>query len=211
MRTLVGILIAPAAIWFAAVCARSAATRCVATRSVGLPAAIPAIPGAIDVGRRLWRGPAPSAATYRDLAEAGVGLVVDLRSEIDQAEVQALGDAADLEVLLLPTDNGRVPDPAHVDLLAEALEGRRDLAYIHCEAGEGRTGAIIGAYRVRLGDPVMGSIADALAVGSLTFAQLAFIATGGTKPAVCSGIDWTLDRPTERLFDLARRPTPDRQ
>lgn len=188
-----------------AVGARSLATRRVMVGRAGRSVPLGSLAGVIDTGRDLWRGPAPNEETYGELAQAGCSLIVDLRAEADPGVARSLAEAAGLELLLLPTDNGRVPEPAHVDRFSAAHESTAGATYVHCEAGEGRTGAIIGAHEVRRGSPARDAMADALSVGSLTFAQLVFIASGGAKPGLASAVDWGLDRPTEMLFDLARR------
>lgn len=160
--------------------------------------------GVTEVDDRLWRGPAPTRDGYRELAAAGVGLVVDLRAEANLEEVADDAEAQGLAVLALPTGNGRAPAPGHVAQLVERHASTSGITYVHCEAGEGRTGALVGAYETSTGAGKRAAIEDALAVGSLTFAQLLYIASEGQKPLLVSLVDWAIDRPTERLFDVIR-------
>lgn len=193
------------ATWTGAVGLRSVVARGVAGRAPGRSVPLQCTPKVIDIGPRLWRGPAPSAAGYAELASAGVTLVVDLRSEADVEEARAFAAKAGVDLLLLPSDDGRVPLRSHVEQFAQKHETNAGVSYVHCRAGEGRTGALLGAYQVARGDSVATSISDALAVGSLTFAQLTYVATAGRIPLLPRLLDWSVDRPTEFLFDVARR------
>ena len=191
-------------IWTGAVGARSVVERWVVGHAPGRVVPLDSTPNVIDVGDRLWRGPAPGQDGYSELAEAGVSLVVDLRSEADLGRARIIAERSGLELLALPVDNARAPAAAHVELFADHYRAATGVTYIHCHAGEGRTGALIGAYRVGRGQSVRDSVTDALAVGSLTFSQLAYIASRGRLPLLAAALEWAVDRPTEMLFDMAR-------
>lgn len=195
-----------AAVWACTVGARSYAVRLVADRSRGASVPLHLTKHVTQVEDLLWRGPAPGDGGYAELADAGVSLVVDLRSDAEAGQANALAKQCGLDLMSLPTENSRVPDPSHVGRFAEAYRAATGITYLHCQAGEGRTGAIVGAYRVGQGGRVLGNLGDALAVGSLSFSQLAYIATGGQMPRLLATlIEWSIDRPTEALFNLARR------
>lgn len=191
-------------VWLIALVLRRSVSYRAAKRSTARAISIPSISGVTAVDDRMWRGPAPTRQGYEDLATAGVGLVVDLRAEANLEEVADNAEPHGLAVLALPTANGRPPAPEDVARLAERQASVPGITYVHCAAGEGRTGAIVGAYQASSGTAVADAIHGALANGSLTFAQLGYIATRGRRPLLVSFVDWTLDRPTERLFDLAR-------
>lgn len=191
-----------------AVVGRNLSERRFARRTVGRRMELVDPPDVIEVHERLWRGPAPSAVGYAALAEAGVRLVVDMRSEIDLVQVGRLASESGVSLLSLPVDNSRAPEPGQLERFVGRHEEGSGVTYVHCEAGEGRTGAIIGAYQVRAGCSVGGALADGLAVGSLTFSQMAYITSGGRGPAtMIRAIDCLLDRPTEAPFRLAHRLT----
>ena len=173
-------------------------------RRVGQQAPVASIPGALVVQEDLWRGPEPTDSAYADLADAGVSLVVDLRAEADIDRIRVLVTPLDIELLSLPTVDGRVPDAAHIDRFATAHAASNGTTYVHCKAGEGRTGAIVGAWHVRSGDPVTEVLANSMAIGSLSFSQMAFVATEGRLPLLVAALDWTIDRPTGSLLRLAR-------
>ncbi len=79
--------------------------------------------------------------------------------------------------------------------------------YVHCEAGEGRTGAMVGTYQIVGGRPLGQTIADGLAVGQLSFSQLAYMALRGRSGWVPTAIEWLVDRPTESVLAL-QTPNP---
>lgn len=158
------------------------------------------LPAALEAERGLWRGPAPDEMGYRELAAAGVSLVVDLRREADGSNVREITDRAGVELLLLPVRDASSPTLADLDAFALALDAADGITYVHCRAGEGRTGAIVGAHQVRQGTAVARASAEALDIGSLTFAQMAFIATAGRIGRWAKVIDVVIDRPTEAFI-----------
>ena len=100
------------------------------------------------VDSHLWRGGAPSAEGYRNLAAAGVTTVVDLRAEegieADTALVTELG----MRLVSIPVRDGQAPS---ADKVAQFLSATRDsggTVFVHCGAGVGRTGTMVGAYLV---------------------------------------------------------------
>lgn len=194
--------------WAGAVGLRSMIATKVARRQPGHGVPLELTPNVIAVDSRLWRGPAPPADGYAELSSAGVSLVVDLRSEVDVAEAEALAGEAQLELLVLPTEDARAPRRPHVEQFSHRMSTTPGVTYVHCRAGEGRTGALIGALQVADGEPVGQTLSDALAIGSLTFSQLAYVASAGRTPALASFFEWYIDRPTEYLFDVLRRKPP---
>ena len=192
-------------LWGLPVIGRSLAARCVAKRSPGQPIELTLTPRVLEVEDGLWRGPAPRGDGYAELADRGVSSVVDLRSEVDSKQLRRLVEQAGIELLWLPIDNTRSPQPADSERFRSFHERSRGITYVHCEAGEGRTGAIVGVHQIRTGRRSSSVIGDALAVGSLSFGQLGYVALGGRQGLVPRALEWLVDRPTEALFTLARR------
>lgn len=189
--------------WFGAIVGRRMLAEQARVGSAGIPVELPTMTDVLAVHDTLWRGPAPSTAGYGELGQAGVHRIVDLRSEAT-ADAAQLAAAAALDLVIVPIDNGRYPTPADLVAFADVVAADQGVTYVHCEAGEGRTGAIVGALKVRHGAPVVSTVTEQLSVGSLTIAQMAFVAFGGRWPAAVTAIDYAIDRPTERIFDLAR-------
>jgi protein-tyrosine phosphatase len=169
-------------------------------------AAAPA-PFAIDdvrnfrvVDAQVWRGAAPTEASYRDLAGHGVRTIVDLRAEegihVDEGLLEQLG----LRLVRIPIRDGQTPTAVDVELLLDAISTSAGPTYIHCGAGVGRTGAMVGAYRVATGSvsPVE-ALRDNLEVGPPSLEQLAFVARltdgPGRPPAPVVAVSRLLDAP----------------
>ena len=192
-------------VWICAVIARSAGSRLVADRNVGRTVSLVHTSSVYDTGDRLWRGPAPTIEGYEELARRGVTLIVDLRAENPPQESQPWIAANGLHLVWLPIQDGRAPDSSHVETLDLSRHAADGITYVHCRAGEGRTGSLVGAANVRHGTAKRNAMADALAIGSLTFSQLAFISSAGRLAPLITTLHWLVDWPTERCFDLARR------
>jgi protein-tyrosine phosphatase len=152
------------------------------------------------VDSQVWRGAAPSESSYRDLAAHGVRTIVDLRAEDDVHVDEALLEELGLRLVPIPIRDGQAPTAADVDLLLDAISTSPGPTYVHCGAGVGRTGAMIGAYRVATGaaSPVE-ALRDNLQVGPPSLEQLAFVArlADGPRrlPAAVVAVSRLLDAP----------------
>lgn len=192
-------------LWVVPVAARSLIARSVSKRVAGQPMGLALTPRVLEVEDGLWRGPAPRRDGYAELADRGVSSIVDLRSEVDAEPLRQQAERAGIELLWLPIDNTRSPQPADSEQFDSFHRRAPGITYVHCEAGEGRTGAIVGVQQIRGGRGCGMAIADALAVGSLSFAQLGYVVLGGRHRLVPRALEWLVDRPTEALFALAHR------
>ena len=145
------------------------------------PAAKPTTIAGVDnlraVDGRLWRGAAPTTDGYRNLAGAGITTVVDLRAEEglehDVRTVQDLG----MKLVRIPMRDGQAPTTEEVETFLAATQDSEGRVFVHCGAGVGRTGAMVGAYQVRQGE-LSGSdaVRRNLAVGPPSLEQIAFVA-----------------------------------
>lgn len=153
-----------------------------------------------------WAGGQPDAGAYRELAERGVRLVVDLRTgarddprEDDPALLGRLG----VGYLAIPVRDGHVPSEAQVRRFLTSVRETDGVVFVHCGGGVGRTSALTAAY-LRATGAKPGLVRSA-AVGPHTVEQLWFVATGDTNPLV-RRISELLDAPRRawsRLRNLA--------
>lgn len=129
------------------------------------------------VNDTLWRGGAPSSLDeYRDLAVAGVTTIVDLRAEewvrVDEAALADIG----LTRFAIPIRDGQVPTAAQVDRFLGIVSSSPGIVFVHCGAGVGRSGAMVGAYLVRTGQmsPDEAMMRN-LAIGTPSLEQIAWV------------------------------------
>ena len=147
------------------------------TTPVASAAPIDGIDNLRAVDAKVWRGAAPTSEGYRGLAQSGVSTVVDLRAEDgiehDAKVVTDLG----MRMVRLPVRDGQTPTSEEIETFLTAVRESGGKVFVHCGAGVGRTGAMVGAYQVAQGD-LSGAAAlrRNLAVGPPSLEQIAFVA-----------------------------------
>jgi hypothetical protein len=173
--------------------------------------ALPPIPGVRHlhaVDGRVWRSNAPSREAFGVLAERGVRTVVDLRAE------RGLGDDRDVlaergvRLVRLPIRDGQTPTPTQVSQLLAEIGNSPGLTLIHCGAGVGRTGAMVGAYLVTTGIASPGAaLRRNLAVGPPSLEQIWYVARLGHRvdqpPLAVKIVSRVLDAP-RRIWSRVR-------
>lgn len=165
---------------------------------------VPAPEGVMNfqvVDEKVWRGSHPKDVTFEDLAKRGVTTVVDLRAEHwvdeDDARLRKLG----ITRFNIPMRDGQAPTEAQVAQFLSIIEHAPGKVYVHCMAGVGRTGAMVGAYLVATGqEDAAGALRRNLSVGPPSLEQVAFVAdlsgTDADSPnPVVTGLSRVLDAP----------------
>lgn len=152
------------------------------------------------VDDEVWRGGAPGAVTYRDLAANGVTTVIDLRAEDDLEIDIALLEELGIERYHLPMRDGQAPAEAEVDTFLRIVEASDTPVYVHCGAGVGRTGTMVAAYLVGNGEEAVDAMRRNLEVGPPSLEQLVFAASLDGRdvdrvPAPVVAVSRVLDAP----------------
>lgn len=127
------------------------------------------------VDDQLWRGGAPSPDGYRSLAAAEVTTIVDLRAERDLGIDEQLLREEGLKRVHIPIRDGQRPSDAQLARFAEVMASEPGRVFVHCGAGVGRTGAVIGAYRALRGEDSLQILRDNLAAGPPSLEQLSYM------------------------------------
>ena len=171
------------------------------TSTVKPPATIEGIENLRAVDDKVWRGAAPTTDGYRNLALSGVTTVVDLRAEEGiEGDIRTVTDLG-MKMVRIPMRDGQAPSTEEVEAFLAATGQSPGTVFVHCGAGVGRTGAMVGAYLVNHGEL---SSSDALrrnlAVGPPSLEQIAFVAKMDhglpEKPgAVLTAVSRVLDAP----------------
>lgn len=160
------------------------------------------------VDGKLLRGAAPTAEGYRSLAANGVKVVVDLRAEdgleTDTEMVHSLG----MQVVRLPIRDGQIPTTEEVRQFLKVVEQAGGPVFVHCGAGVGRTGAMVGAYLVSTRQlNGAGALRRNLAVGTPSLEQVTFVARMGTTdiskpPVAVTALSRVIDAPRRIYHNL---------
>ena len=160
------------------------------------PESLPGVDNLQVVDDRLWRGAAPTTEGYRALAGAGTTTVVDLRAEEGlEGDARMVTDLG-MKLVRLPVRDGQVPSTEKIEEFLAATQEPGAKVFVHCGAGVGRTGAMVGAYQVANGESNgRGALRQNLAVGPPSLEQVAFVAS-------LKGDE--LDRPNAVLTSMSR-------
>ena len=100
-----------------------------------------------EVTPELYRGAQPNRVGYQELANMGVGIVVDLRltgRDEESREVQKLG----MQFVAMPWHCYFPKDKVFARFLVLLRENRGKKIFVHCRYGDDRTGMMIAAYRM---------------------------------------------------------------
>jgi protein-tyrosine phosphatase len=134
------------------------------------------------VDDNLWRGAKPTEEGYRNLAARGVTTIVDLRTEVSDAEGRLL-EGLGIKRVTIPLRDGQAPGDEQVDRFLDVMRTERGIVFVHCMAGVGRTGTMVAAYLMEIqGLSSFDALRSNLSMGPPSLEQIAFVADEGERP-----------------------------
>jgi hypothetical protein len=140
----------------------------------------PVTPYTYSVSPVVTRGQRPDAAKLADLSARGHRATVNLCAEVDGGDAPAIvaaGLGGVLRTRHVPITDMEAPTMEQLVEILDLLSGPdAELTYVHCEAGKGRTGAVIACYRMAvMGWDAADTLVEAANFGCSPPGQLAFI------------------------------------
>lgn len=132
-----------------------------------------------QVSGQLFRGSRVDLEQMKGLQKQGVKGVVNLCAEnnMDEAHAKSLG----LTPLHIPIIDNTAPTMRQVQTFLDFVQGSAP-AYVHCEAGKGRTGTMVACYRMaKEGWSAEKAIAEAKSFGLAMPCQIAFLEQFGAQ------------------------------
>lgn len=106
------------------------------------------VPNFGEVTLTIYRGGQPTPAGFRNLAERGIAIDVDLRDDGSRAGEKKEVEKAGMEYVSLPWNCHNPSDDVVARFLTLVRENTSKEIFVHCRYGVDRTGVMIAAYRI---------------------------------------------------------------
>lgn len=135
-------------------------------------------PYSYRVGPSLIRGSRPSSDKLRRLHDGGCHATINLCEEMPRGDEDLIAEAGltDMRSHHIPIVDNHTPEPGDIREFFTFLSGLKgETAYVHCQAGVGRTGIMVACYRIARGCDSGAAEAEARRFGCATPDQLAYI------------------------------------
>jgi protein-tyrosine phosphatase len=149
------------------------------------------------VDDKVWRGGHPTKSGYEELVARGVETIVDLRAETGLKLPTELLERKGVDLVRIPIRDGQVPKETQVERFLRTVRRTDGRVYVHCMAGVGRTGTMVGAYLVEVKDEAaISALRKNLSVGPPSLEQIAYVAGEMDEPnPIVTGVSRVLDGP----------------
>lgn len=117
-----------------------------ADRAFARKLSLPGVPNFGEVTGQLYRGGQPTEEGFQQLAERGVGMVVNLREggEGERRQVTKLG----MQYVSIPWHCFNPQDQRFAEFLRVLRDHPDTRVFVHCRLGVDRTGMMIASYRM---------------------------------------------------------------
>lgn len=95
-----------------------------------------------------YRGAQPERGDYKDLADMGVKMVIDLTRD-GRAEEESLVEHAGMKFFRIPLTTSEPPSQSAVETFLRLVnDPANQPVFVHCQGGRHRTGAMTAVYRM---------------------------------------------------------------
>ena len=102
------------------------------------------------VNDNIYRGGQPRGNNYRELVDAGIKTIVDLREDHER-DAKSEAEKAGLRYINLPLAPKAYPSADAADRFLEIVNNEANWpVYVHCAGGRHRTGAMFAVYRMKV-------------------------------------------------------------
>jgi protein tyrosine phosphatase (PTP) superfamily phosphohydrolase (DUF442 family) len=155
-------------------------------------------PYTYKVDAKLVRGSRPTDEKLETLLAAGVGTTINLCKEMRDGDQPMLESAripsAEMRSIHIGIIDNTAPTSTDINQFLEVMENAANPVYVHCQAGIGRTGVMVGCYRISKGWPIEAALREARNFGCQVPDQLRTIEDFGSRTSSTTGLSASADQ-----------------